>query len=120
MIPSNAQVARVSGDPLRIHFGNKNPRIKPVKYSAQALMDMPAHVARQAISMAEAEYMNNHYRRSVIDSLEEGWWNPEYASVRCTDVSCEVASWDFISLNNISIEFTVTTDLEGNLITTPE
>ena len=120
MIPSNAQIADVRGDPLHIYFDKPNHKIKPTPYSAQSLMDMPAHVARQAIGLAEVKHMNEHYRMEVIDNLEEGGWNPGYESVRCTDVSCEVASWYFISLNNGLVELTVTTDLEGNLLTTPE
>lgn len=125
MIPSNAKVSGVKGDPPRIHFDNHDahpPResFPPIPYSAKDLIGMPAQVAYQAINLAETAYMNEHYAMIVAANLtldEPGVFGE---AVTCVGVANEVAEWEFFSTACCGSAATIYTDLEGNVITTPD
>lgn len=120
MIPINAKVSGVQGTPPMIHFavrGGERP-IPPVPYTAQSLIDMPAHVARDAINVAECFHMNVHYGLDVEASIRQR--NPSIINdtTRCVAVRNEVAFWQFNSAHLLGGECgEATTDLEGNIIT---
>ena len=66
MIPINAKVSGVQGTPPMIHFERRrpsDPAIPPAAYTAQNLIDMPSHVARDAINKAECGLRNHRPRR---------------------------------------------------------
>ena len=122
MIHQNAKVADVRGDPLHIHFNksHKAKAIKPVPYTAQALVDMPAQVAYQAINLAETAYMNEHYAMIVAANLTLDGQAVFGETLICVRVANEVAEWEFFSTNSCGWHERIYTDLEGNIITTPE
>ena len=122
MIHQNARVADVRGDPLHIHFNksHKAKAIKPVPYTAQALVDMPAQVAYQAINLAETAYMNEHYAMIVAANLTLDGQAVFGETLICVCVANEVAEWEFFSTNSCGWHERIYTDLEGNIITTPE
>ena len=122
MIHQNAKVADVRGDPLHIHFNksHKAKAIKPVPYTAQALVDMPAQVAYQAINLAETAYMNEHYAMIVAANLTLDGQAVFGETLICVCVANEVAEWEFFSTNSCGWHERIYTDLEGNIITTPE
>ena len=120
MIHQNAKVADVRGDPLHIHFNksHKAKAIKPVPYTAQALVDMPAQVAYQAINLAETAYMNEHYRLDVEASIRQRINMVIDGTTRCVAVRDEVAFWEFNAAHLLGGgRGQATTDLEGNIIT---
>ena len=118
MIPSTARVSKVKGDPLCIHFDAREP-VQPVLYCAQSILELPGHVAREAISLAEADHMNQHYKADVFSNLEAAGWDAIQDTLTCTGVSEEVADWNVFS-TSACCDLSFQTDLEGNLITTPE
>ena len=122
MIHQNAKVADVRGDPLHIHFNksHKAKAIKPVPYTAQALVDMPAQVAYQAINLAETAYMNEHYAMIVAANLTLDGQAVFGETLICVRVANEVAEWEFLSTNSCGWHERIYTDLEGNIITTPK
>ena len=122
MIHQNAKVADVRGDPLHIHFNksHKAKAIKPVPYTAQALVDMPAQVAYQAINLAETAYMNENYAMIVEANLTLAGHGVFGETLTCVRVSSEVAEWEFVSSFYIGDVKTIYTDLDGNIITTPD
>lgn len=125
MIPSNAKVSGVKGDPPRIHFDNHDSRppresFPPIPYTAKDLIDMPAQVAYQAINMAETHHMNKHYAPTVAENLVLDGWELADETLYCSSVVNEVAEWHFVELDSCSFETTIHTDLEGNVITTPD
>ena len=122
MIHQNAKVADVRGDPLHIHFNksHKAKAIKPVPYTAQALVDMPAQVAYQAINLAETAYMNEHYAMIVAANLTLDGQAVFGETLICVRVANEVTEWEFFSTNSCGWHERIYTDLEGNIITTPE
>jgi len=117
MIHQNAEVIDVRGDPPRIHFNNRH---KPVPYTAQALVDMPAQVAYQAINLAETAYMNENYAMIVEANLTLAGHGVFGETLTCVRVSSEVAEWEFVSSFYIGDVKTIYTDLDGNIITTPD
>ena len=122
MIHQNAKVADVRGDPLHIHFNksHKAKAIKPVPYTAQALVDMPAQVAYQAINLAETAYMNDNYAMIVAANLTLAGHGVFGETLTCVSVANEVAEWEFISMNSCGWHERIYTDLEANIITTPD
>ena len=125
MIPPNAKVSGVKGDPPRIHFDNHDslpPRksFKPIPYTAQELINLPAQVAYQAINLAETAYMNEHYAMIVAANLTLDGQAVFGETLICVCVANEVAEWEFFSTNSCGWHERIYTDLEGNIITTPE
>ena len=125
MVPSNAKVSGVKGDPPRIHFDNHDslpPRkyFKPIPYTAQTLINLPAQVAYQAINLAETAYMNEHYAMIVAANLTLDGQAVFGETLTCVRVANEVAEWEFNSASSYRWVETIYTDLEGNIITTPE
>ena len=117
MIHQNAEVIDVRGDPPRIHFNNLH---KPVTYTARALVDMPAQVAYQAINLAETAYMNENYAMIVEANLTLAGHGVFGETLTCVSVANEVAEWEFISMNSCGWPERIYTDLEANIITTPD
>ena len=100
MIPPNAKVSGVKGDPPRIHFDNHDslpPRksFKPIPYTAQELINLPAQVAYQAINLAETAYMNENYAMIVEDNLTLSGHEVFGETLTCVSVANEVAEWEF-------------------------
>ena len=125
MIPSNAKVSGVKGDPPRIHFDNHDSRppresFPPIPYTAKDLIGMPAQVAHQAINLAETAYMNEHYAMIVAANLALNERAVFGETVNCIGVANEVAEWEFFSTACCGSAATIHTDLEGNVITTPD
>lgn len=125
MIPSNAKVSNVKGNPLRIHFDNHDslpPRksFRPIPYTAQELINLPAQVAYQAINLAETAYMNENYAMIVKANLNIDGAEVFGETLTCVSVANEVAEWEFLSTNSCGWHERIYTDLEGNIITTPE
>ena len=125
MIPPNAKVSGVKGDPPRIHFDNHDslpPRksFKPIPYTAQELINLPAQVAYQAITLAETAYMNEHYAMIVAANLTLDGQAVFGETLIGVCVANEVAEWEFFSTNSCGWHERIYTDLEGNIITTPE
>ena len=125
MIPPNAKVSGVKGDPPRIHFDNHDslpPRksFKPIPYTAQELINLPAQVAYQAINLAETAYMNENYAMIVAANLTLAGHGVFGETLTCVSVANEVAEWEFISMNSCGWHERIYTDLEANIITTPD
>ena len=125
MIPPNAKVSGVKGDPPRIHFDNNDPLpprkyFKPIPYTAQELINLPAQVAYQAINLAETAYMNENYAMIVEDNLTLSGHEVFGETLTCVSVANEVAEWEFISMNSCGCPERIYTDLEANIITTPD
>lgn len=125
MIPSNAKVSGVKGDPLCIHFDNHDslpPRdsFQPIPYTAQELINLPAQVAHQAINLAETAYMNENYAMIVAANLSIDGAEVFGETLTCVSVANEAAEWEFFSMNSGGWHERIYTDLEGNIITTPE
>ena len=118
MIPINAKVSGVQGTPPMIHFavrGGERP-IPPVPYTAQSLIEMPAHVARDAINKAECGYMTKNYCLGVEEAIRLSGEDVAPGMIRCTRVANEVAEWEFFLRGEV-YPLSATTDLEGNIIT---
>ena len=123
MIPINAKVSSVLGTPPMIHFECRRPNdpaIPPAAYTAQNLIDMPSHVARDAINKAECGYMTDNYGLDVEEAIRLSGEDVAPGMIRCTRVANEVAEWEFLSTNSCGWHERIYTDLEGNIITTPE
>ena len=125
MIPSNAKVSGVKGDPLCIHFYNHDslpPRdsFQPIPYTAQELINLPAKVAYQAINLAETAYMNENYAMIVEANLNIDGEEVFGETLTCVSVANGVAEWEFLSTNSCGGHERIYTDLEGVIITTPE
>ena len=122
MIPLNAKVKAVKGTPPMIHFAARkgNPTPPPVPYTAQSLIEMPAQVAYQAINLAETAYMNENYAMIVAANLTLAGHGVFGETLTCVSVANEVAEWEFISMNSCGWHERIYTDLEANIITTPD
>ena len=125
MVPSNAKVSGVKGDPPRIYFNNRKSWLslqsfRSIPYIAQTLINLPAQVAYQAINLAETAYMNEHYAMIVEANLTLDGQAAFGETLTCVRVANEVAEWEFLSTNSCGCHERIYTDLEGNIITTPE
>ena len=125
MVPSNAKVSGVKGDPPRIYFNNRKSwpplqSFRSIPYTAQTLINLPARVAYQAINLAETAYMNEHYAMIVEANLTLDGQAAFGETLTCVRVANEVAEWEFLSTNSCGCHERIYTDLEGNIITTPE
>lgn len=125
MIPSNAKVSGVKGDPPRIYFNNRKSwpplqSFRSIPYTAQTLINLPAQVAYQAINLAETAYMNENYAMIVAANLSIDGAEVFGETLTCVSVANEAAEWEFFSMNSGGWHERIYTDLEGNIITTPE
>lgn len=101
------QVRFVGGKPPRIHFEDKST--PPISYSLKNLMDLPVHLAKRAIEMAEISYMNKHFGEKVLQAESDA------TSVVCIGVFEGAATWEAKSCL-YGHEWHVTTDIEGNIL----